>query len=59
VVTNNITDISIIILGIVVVAILFGLDIAISISINNSCTRLTRKLGISYEMFYRNLEITQ
>lgn len=48
-VTKIITDVTVITMGIVVLAILFGPHIAISISlINRTCTQLTRKLKLSY-----------
>lgn len=56
-VTKIITDVTVITMGIVVLAILFGPHIAISISlINRTCTQLTRKLKLSYDIIRRNFK---
>ena len=56
-VTTKITDMTVITIGFVVLAILFWPYFAISISlINRTSVRLTRKIKISYDMHYRNFK---
>ena len=54
---TTLKDVGVIIMGIIVLAILFGPYVARSISIvNKTCKRLSRKLKVSCDILYRNLK---
>ena len=55
---TTLTDVSVIIVRIIVMAILFGPHIARSIPlINKTCKTITRKFKFSYEIVYRNYKV--